>query len=146
MRGIFAAGVLLMPLLGMEPLTLGDDLLGLAVVFRLALTGRCIATLLAAVAFVRLAPMVVVNARPPTLGFSPEYVWMGWLLALCLLPIIVLPRLAPPDGRTPYSVLEQASLGVCLCTLLVQFLLPGISSPLDFHVAYLAPFVISLTN
>ncbi len=103
---IFAAGVLLMPLLGMEPLTLGDDLLGLAVVSLLvALCSTSMGVLIAALA----------RTENQISGISQVALWVMGAMGGAFMPRFLMGDFLSTVGKViPHAWATEAYYGLLL--------------------------------
>jgi len=103
---------------------------------RLALTG------ISAALFVRFGGFALAGAAPadPAMPYSPPLVVLGWLLAACLLPTLVLP--APRAVSDRARLEESVGLMACIAFPAAHLALIGFSLALPSRIAYFAPLMI----
>jgi hypothetical protein len=116
-------------------------LLGASAAMGFGVGNRLLWTACAVVLFFRLGPAVLPSA-PVVFGVSLGYVALGWMLAGCLVPILVLPR--PATRKLDCGRWEPWALAVTVIIGIAHFMSAGNSMDLAFSVVYLAPFVVVL--
>lgn len=116
-------------------------LAALALALRLPLHGRPIISMGCAILFSRLAPLLLIGAVPEEL--APRHVALGFLLAACALPGILLPDLRAPR-ELPARILDVGGTLTALGAADAHFAAAGASFDLPLRFAYLAPVIIVL--
>ena len=117
-------------------------LVAVSTILRLPLDGRLFLAVLAAAAYVRFAPALLVGVEAvPGSPVTPAYVGLGWLLAL--LPLTAwLPSASHGPSRLPVLAIERFGILGSVAVATLHFAFAGESFDLRFQLAYLAPLVI----
>lgn len=119
-------------------------LLGACAALRLPMLSRPVGTLAIAVIFARFAPAVLQGAVADEM--APRHVALGWMLAACLLPALLLPPLARVGAphALPLRALDAAGTAAGIVAALLHFVPAGASFDLPLRAGYFAPFVVLL--
>ncbi len=120
-----------------------------ALALGIPLASRLTGSAMTTIAFVCLGPAILAGSPEPV-TICPRYVWLGWVFALCLLPVFLMRPTDRVVSRLPLRAMELWGVAGFFALGLLHFVAMGHSfnRPFlpDFPLPiYLAPFIIMVT-